>query len=57
MIHLQVGQCGNQIGNHYWQSLLNEHGIDENGNLIEERKDYKNVCFDESDSRFVILTI
>jgi tubulin epsilon len=24
-ITIQVGQCGNQIGNHFWQMLLNEH--------------------------------
>lgn len=24
-ITIQVGQCGNQIGNHFWAKLLQEH--------------------------------
>lgn len=29
--HLQVGQCGNQIGAKFWEEISNEHSIDENG--------------------------
>lgn len=47
IITLQIGQCGNQIGNEFWKSLCAEHGIDRNGRLeqfatdnpIEDRKD------------------
>ena len=31
ILHLQVGQCGNQIGNIFWETISGEHGIDENG--------------------------
>jgi len=32
IIHLQVGQCGNQIGSRFWSVISDEHGIDPNGN-------------------------
>jgi len=28
IVHLQVGQCGNQIGAKFWQVISEEHGID-----------------------------
>ncbi|CAF1443553.1 unnamed protein product [Adineta steineri] len=31
IIHIQVGQCGNQIGCKFWESISNEHGIDSTG--------------------------
>ncbi|KAM3179052.1 alpha-tubulin [Hymenolepis weldensis] len=31
LIHLQVGQCGNQIGTKFWETLGQEHGIDSSG--------------------------
>lgn len=30
-MHLQIGQCGNQIGAKFWDIITNEHGIDEVG--------------------------
>ncbi|KAF7683279.1 Tubulin gamma chain [Astathelohania contejeani] len=44
-ITIQVGQCGNQIGNEFWERIYNEHGILLNGDLkdisqdLEDRKD------------------
>lgn len=32
IIHLQTGQCGNQIGAKFWEVIADEHGIDGNGN-------------------------
>ena len=32
IVHLQVGQCGNQIGSKFWEIISDEHGIDCNGN-------------------------
>jgi len=32
IVHLQVGQCGNQIGSKFWQVISDEHGIDSSGN-------------------------
>lgn len=31
MIHLQVGQCGNQISTKFWEAITSEHGIDNIG--------------------------
>jgi tubulin beta len=31
IVHLQVGQCGNQIGSKFWQVISDEHGIDNAG--------------------------
>ncbi|CRL07770.1 CLUMA_CG020724, isoform A [Clunio marinus] len=31
IVHLQVGQCGNQIGSKFWEIISDEHGIDPNG--------------------------
>ena len=31
IIHLQLGLCGNQIGNQFWQTVAEEHGLDPNG--------------------------
>ncbi|GAM25142.1 hypothetical protein SAMD00019534_083170, partial [Acytostelium subglobosum LB1] len=31
IVHLQVGQCGNQIGNKFWEVISEEHGIQADG--------------------------
>ncbi|KAK9447793.1 beta-tubulin [Limtongia smithiae] len=31
IIHLSTGQCGNQIGAAFWQTISAEHGIDQSG--------------------------
>ncbi|XP_062121702.1 tubulin beta-1 chain isoform X3 [Drosophila sulfurigaster albostrigata] len=31
IVHLQAGQCGNQIGSKFWEVISDEHGIDPNG--------------------------
>jgi tubulin beta len=31
IVHLQVGSCGNQIANKFWETICEEHGIDKNG--------------------------
>ena len=32
IVHLQAGQCGNQIGAKFWEVISEEHGIDQQGN-------------------------
>jgi len=32
IVHLQVGQCGNQIGSKFWGVISEEHGVDTSGN-------------------------
>jgi len=34
IVHIQAGQCGNQIGAKFWESMSAEHGIDPTGNYI-----------------------
>ncbi|XP_053271032.1 tubulin beta chain-like isoform X9 [Pleuronectes platessa] len=31
ILHLQAGQCGNQIGAKFWEVISDEHGIDPSG--------------------------
>ncbi|KAI0342937.1 beta-tubulin 2 [Trametopsis cervina] len=31
IVNIQVGQAGNQVGERFWQTLLAEHGLDNNG--------------------------
>ena len=31
ILHMQVGQCGNQIGTKFWEVICQEHGINQNG--------------------------
>lgn len=31
IVHLQTGQCGNQIGSAFWQNISAEHGLDSDG--------------------------
>ena len=28
IVHIQAGQCGNQIGAKFWEVISDEHGID-----------------------------
>ena len=34
IIHVQVGQCGNQIGSKFWEVISGEHGIDPSGKYV-----------------------
>uniref|UniRef100_A0A3B4V937 Tubulin beta chain-like n=1 Tax=Seriola dumerili TaxID=41447 RepID=A0A3B4V937_SERDU len=51
IVHLQIGQCGNQIGSKFWEVISEEHGINATGlyegdsNLQQERL---NVYFNEA---------
>ncbi|KAL7677549.1 hypothetical protein ACOME3_003786 [Neoechinorhynchus agilis] len=60
ILHIQVGQCGNQVGSTFWEVIAEEHGIDEDGaykgqsNLQIERI---NVYFNEAEARYVPRSI
>ncbi|KAF1359797.1 tubulin-domain-containing protein [Lizonia empirigonia] len=52
IITLQAGQCGNSVGQQFWQQLCQEHGINQDGNLEDfatEGGDRKDVFFYQSD--------
>ena len=31
LVHIQAGQCGNQVGAKFWEVIADEHGIDPTG--------------------------
>lgn len=31
IVHIQCGQCGNQIGSKFWEVISAEHGLDQDG--------------------------
>jgi len=53
IVHLQVGQCGNQIGGKFWQVISEEHGIDGSGvykGTDEQQLERINVYYNEAGS-------
>jgi len=36
IVHIQAGQCGNQIGSKFWEVVCDEHAIQPNGNYTGE---------------------
>ena len=34
ILHLQIGNCGNQLGTNFWRTICQEHGINQNGDYI-----------------------
>jgi tubulin beta len=57
IVHIQTGQCGNQIGSKFWDTIREEHGIDTNGNYAgdsELQLERVSVYFNEAyDNRYV----
>lgn len=57
IVHLQVGQCGNQIGGKFWEVISQEHGLDTSGIFKGDsslQKDKLNVYYNEAEgSRYV----
>ncbi|KAM0685848.1 gamma-tubulin [Conglomerata obtusa] len=56
---IQVGQCGNQIGNEFWEKIAFEHGINKSGLLVNPNdNDRKDAFFYETDdNRFIPRSI
>eukprot|EP01083_Nonionella_stella_P012928 36507_1 len=34
IVHIQAGQCGNQIGAKFWEVISDEHGVDPTGSYV-----------------------
>jgi tubulin beta len=34
---VQSGQCGNQVGAKFWETIMAEHGLDDQGAYVGER--------------------
>uniref|UniRef100_A0A673H1U7 Tubulin beta-5 chain n=1 Tax=Sinocyclocheilus rhinocerous TaxID=307959 RepID=A0A673H1U7_9TELE len=51
IVHIQAGQCGNQIGTKFWEVISDEHGIDAAGNYVGDsvlQLDRINVYYNEA---------
>ncbi|QRD89083.1 beta tubulin, partial [Aspergillus flavus] len=49
-VHLQTGQCGNQVGTAFWQIISGEHGLDASGVYTgsnDQELERMNVYFNE----------
>ncbi|KAJ6712467.1 TUBULIN BETA-6 CHAIN [Salix purpurea] len=57
ILHVQAGQCGNQIGGKFWEVVCDEHGIDPKGNYVSNASvqlERVNVYYNEaSGGRYV----
>ncbi|OEU22924.1 putative beta tubulin [Fragilariopsis cylindrus CCMP1102] len=57
IVHVQAGQCGNQIGSKFWEVMAAEHGIDQTGSYVgdsELQLQRINVYFNEGqEGRYV----
>uniref|UniRef100_A0A3B4VDP7 Tubulin, beta 2A class IIa n=1 Tax=Seriola dumerili TaxID=41447 RepID=A0A3B4VDP7_SERDU len=57
IVHIQAGQCGNQIGAKFWEVISDEHGIDPTGSYQGDsdlQLERINVYYNEaSGSKFV----
>ena len=57
IVHIQAGQCGNQIGAKFWEVICDEHGMDKVGAYVghtPSQLERANVYFNEaSGGRFV----
>ncbi|GAB1200862.1 Tubulin/FtsZ, GTPase domain-containing protein [Aspergillus pseudonomiae] len=50
IVHLQTGQCGNQVGTAFWQIISGEHGLDASGvyqGSNDQELERMNVYFNE----------
>jgi len=60
IVHIQAGQCGNQIGTKFWEVICGEHGVAPSGKYevkgegkSEEQLERINVYFSEASGRYV----
>ncbi|RZC77726.1 hypothetical protein C5167_002125 [Papaver somniferum] len=57
ILHIQGGQCGNQIGSKFWEVVCDEHGIDPTGKYVgtsDLQLERVNVYYNEAScGRFV----
>ncbi|KAH6688450.1 tubulin/FtsZ family protein [Plectosphaerella plurivora] len=52
IIHIQAGQCGNQVGSAFWKTIHGEHGLDQDGvfrGTSAQQSERLNVYFTEAD--------
>ncbi len=65
IIHIQVGQCGNQIGNAFWNTMSGEHHLAPDGKFTGSpenpadklRLDKIDVYYKEAVAAFVVFDV
>ncbi|KAG0441160.1 Tubulin gamma chain [Dictyocoela muelleri] len=51
IVTLQFGQCGNQVGKSFWNTITSEHGLTQSGEVINTASnDKKNIFFYQADN-------
>merc|ERR1719507_2101333 len=56
IVHIQAGQCGNQIGAKFWETISDEHGIGFDGTYAGDsdlQLDRIGVYYNEAQDRYV----
>ncbi|KAI1037235.1 hypothetical protein LB503_008904 [Fusarium chuoi] len=59
IVHVQVGQCGNQVGSSFWQTVSGEHGVDGSGSYTgtdDQQRERIDVYFAEARLPHLSLT-
>jgi tubulin beta len=59
IVHIQCGQCGNQIGAKFWEIIAGEHGLDTNGMYVgtnELQMERMNVYFNEANGGMCLMS-
>ncbi|XP_016533047.1 tubulin beta-4B chain-like [Poecilia formosa] len=58
IVHIQAGQCGNQIGAKFWEVISDEHGIDPTGTYHGDsdlQLDRISVYYNEATGHFFLI--
>ena len=57
IVHIQAGQCGNQIGSKFWEIITDEHGLDSQGvpdaDQNEIQAERLDVYYTDNGSRYI----
>ena len=61
VISIQLGQCGNQIGCKFWETICTEHGLNLSGNYQGKNSDVElqniHLFFNESSQSRIFFKI
>ena len=60
IVHLQAGQCGNQIGQKFWEVISAEHGIGTDGGYdgdLDQQLERINVYYNEVVKKMVMVIV
>ena len=57
IVHIQAGQCGNQIGSKFWEIITDEHGMNPDGIPDEDQNEIQSerleVYYNEGSERYI----